>query len=171
MNKQTIPLSGFTRLIHPMPAFLITCAGNDGRPNSIAIAWLTPASITAARDAVSALFGNSFDPIGGALVDLGSKSNDPVGAAAADHALAVAALSQLAKDLGLTLDRLLKFLVRDLSDGFLDGRDHDTVLIEDSALPALLAQALSSFVTSAIRRMRAETVSFSRARQPSMTAV
>ncbi len=45
MNKQTIPLSGFTRLIHPMPAFLITCAGNDGRPNSIAIAWLTPASI------------------------------------------------------------------------------------------------------------------------------
>ena len=45
MNRQTIPLSGFTRLIHPMPAFLVTCAGKDGHPNSIAIAWLTPVSI------------------------------------------------------------------------------------------------------------------------------
>ncbi|MCP4539522.1 MAG: flavin reductase family protein [Chloroflexi bacterium] len=45
MNTQTVPLSGFTRLIHPMPAFLVTCAGKDGHPNSIAIAWLTPASI------------------------------------------------------------------------------------------------------------------------------
>lgn len=45
MSMQTVPLSGFTRLIHPMPAFLITCAGKDGTPNSIAIAWLTPASI------------------------------------------------------------------------------------------------------------------------------
>jgi flavin reductase (DIM6/NTAB) family NADH-FMN oxidoreductase RutF len=45
MSMQTVPLSGFTRLIHPMPAFLITCAGKDGTPNSVAIAWLTPASI------------------------------------------------------------------------------------------------------------------------------
>jgi len=45
MSKQTVPLSGFTRLIHPMPAFLVTCAGADGRPNAIAIAWLTPVSI------------------------------------------------------------------------------------------------------------------------------
>jgi flavin reductase (DIM6/NTAB) family NADH-FMN oxidoreductase RutF len=45
MSKQTVPLSGFTRLIHPMPAFLVTCAGADGRPNAVAIAWLTPVSI------------------------------------------------------------------------------------------------------------------------------
>lgn len=44
MSKQTVPVSRFTRLIHPMPAFLITCAGKDGRPNAIAIAWLTPVS-------------------------------------------------------------------------------------------------------------------------------
>jgi len=45
MSKQTIPESRFTRLIHPMPAFLITCAGKDGQPNAIAIAWLTPVSV------------------------------------------------------------------------------------------------------------------------------
>jgi flavin reductase (DIM6/NTAB) family NADH-FMN oxidoreductase RutF len=28
-----------------MPAFLITCAGEDGRPNAIAIAWLMPVSM------------------------------------------------------------------------------------------------------------------------------
>jgi flavin reductase (DIM6/NTAB) family NADH-FMN oxidoreductase RutF len=44
MSKQTIPESRFSRLIHPMPAFLVTCAGNDGQPNAIAIAWLTPVS-------------------------------------------------------------------------------------------------------------------------------
>jgi flavin reductase (DIM6/NTAB) family NADH-FMN oxidoreductase RutF len=45
MSKQTIPESRFTRLIHPMPTFLITCAGKDGQPNAIAIAWLTPVSV------------------------------------------------------------------------------------------------------------------------------
>jgi flavin reductase (DIM6/NTAB) family NADH-FMN oxidoreductase RutF len=45
MSKQAVRLSNFTRLIHPMPAFLVTCAGQDGRPNGIAIAWLTPVSI------------------------------------------------------------------------------------------------------------------------------
>nr|HID14615.1 flavin reductase family protein [Anaerolineae bacterium] len=45
MNKQTVSLSRFTRLIHPLPAFLVTCAGKDGRPNAIAIAWLTPVSV------------------------------------------------------------------------------------------------------------------------------
>lgn len=45
MNKQTIPVSRLSRLIHPMPAFLITCAGKDGQPNAIAIAWLMPVSI------------------------------------------------------------------------------------------------------------------------------
>jgi flavin reductase (DIM6/NTAB) family NADH-FMN oxidoreductase RutF len=45
MNKQTVPVSHFTRLIHPLPAFLVTCAGKDGQPNPIAIAWLTPVSI------------------------------------------------------------------------------------------------------------------------------
>jgi flavin reductase (DIM6/NTAB) family NADH-FMN oxidoreductase RutF len=45
MSKQTIPASRFSRLIHPMPAFLVTCAGKDGQPNAIAIAWLMPVSI------------------------------------------------------------------------------------------------------------------------------
>jgi flavin reductase (DIM6/NTAB) family NADH-FMN oxidoreductase RutF len=45
MNKQPISVSHFTRLIHPMPAFLITCAGKDGQPNAIAIAWLMPVSV------------------------------------------------------------------------------------------------------------------------------
>lgn len=45
MNKQTIPMSRFSRLIHPMPAFLVTCAGKDGQPNAIAIAWLMPVSV------------------------------------------------------------------------------------------------------------------------------
>ena len=46
MDKERQPISRFTRLIHPMPAFLITCAGQDGKPNAIAIAWLTPVSIS-----------------------------------------------------------------------------------------------------------------------------
>lgn len=44
MSKQAQPVSRFTRLIHPMPASLITCVGDDGRPNAIAIAWLMPVS-------------------------------------------------------------------------------------------------------------------------------
>ena len=45
MSKQPVSVSRFTRLIHPMPAFLVTCAGEDGHANAIAIAWLTPVSI------------------------------------------------------------------------------------------------------------------------------
>lgn len=45
MSKQSIPLSRFTRLIHPLPAFLITCAGKDRQPNAVAIAWLMPVSV------------------------------------------------------------------------------------------------------------------------------
>jgi flavin reductase (DIM6/NTAB) family NADH-FMN oxidoreductase RutF len=45
MSKQAMSVSLFTRLIHPVPAFLITCAGKNGRPNAIAIAWLMPVSI------------------------------------------------------------------------------------------------------------------------------
>jgi flavin reductase (DIM6/NTAB) family NADH-FMN oxidoreductase RutF len=45
MHKQSTSIPRFTRLIHPMPAFLITCAGKDGQPNAIAIAWLMPVSI------------------------------------------------------------------------------------------------------------------------------
>jgi len=44
MNK-AVSTSQFTRFIHPLPAFLVTCAGKDGQPNPIAIAWLTPVSI------------------------------------------------------------------------------------------------------------------------------
>lgn len=45
MSKQNVSTSRFSRLIHPMPAFLVTCAGDDGRPNALAIAWLMPVSI------------------------------------------------------------------------------------------------------------------------------
>jgi flavin reductase (DIM6/NTAB) family NADH-FMN oxidoreductase RutF len=45
MNKHIVPVSGFVRLIHPMPAFLVTCADRNGRPNCVSIAWLTPTSI------------------------------------------------------------------------------------------------------------------------------
>jgi len=44
VNKTSQPISNFTRLIHPMPAFLITCAGHKGKANAIAVAWLTPVS-------------------------------------------------------------------------------------------------------------------------------
>jgi flavin reductase (DIM6/NTAB) family NADH-FMN oxidoreductase RutF len=44
MDKETHPTSRFTRLIHPMPAFLVTCAGEEAGPNAIAIAWLMPVS-------------------------------------------------------------------------------------------------------------------------------
>jgi len=45
MGKNAHSISRFIRLIHPMPAFLITCAGEDAQPNAIAIAWLTPVSV------------------------------------------------------------------------------------------------------------------------------
>lgn len=45
MEKRPVSPTRFTRLIHPMPAFLVSCAGKDRRPNAIAIAWLTPVSI------------------------------------------------------------------------------------------------------------------------------
>ena len=38
MTKQSTAISRFTRLIHPMPAVLITCVGDGDRPNAIAIA-------------------------------------------------------------------------------------------------------------------------------------
>ena len=44
MHKTTKPISRFTRIIHPMPAFLITCADREGEPNAIAVAWLMPVS-------------------------------------------------------------------------------------------------------------------------------
>ena len=46
MDKDVIPISRFTRVIHPMPAVLITCAGSGGRANAIAIAWLMPVSMS-----------------------------------------------------------------------------------------------------------------------------
>jgi flavin reductase (DIM6/NTAB) family NADH-FMN oxidoreductase RutF len=46
MDKDVIPVSRFSRVIHPMPAVLVTCAGEDGRANAIAIAWLMPVSMS-----------------------------------------------------------------------------------------------------------------------------
>ena len=45
MTKQSTAISRFTRLIHPMPAVLVTCVGDDDRPNAIAVAWLMPVSM------------------------------------------------------------------------------------------------------------------------------
>lgn len=45
MDKESHSTSYFSRLIHPMPAFLVTCAGEDDEPNALAIAWLMPVSI------------------------------------------------------------------------------------------------------------------------------
>jgi flavin reductase (DIM6/NTAB) family NADH-FMN oxidoreductase RutF len=33
------------RMIHPLPAFLVTCVGHEPQPNAIAIAWLMPVSM------------------------------------------------------------------------------------------------------------------------------
>ena len=44
MEKEAKPISRFSRLIHPMPAVLISCAGDDTRPNALAIAWVMPVS-------------------------------------------------------------------------------------------------------------------------------
>ncbi|HEY75487.1 MAG TPA: flavin reductase family protein [Thermoflexia bacterium] len=35
----------FTRLLHPYPTFLVTCAGRSGEANVITIAWLIPVSV------------------------------------------------------------------------------------------------------------------------------
>jgi len=45
MDKEPHSISHFSRLIHPMPAFLVTCAGEGGEQNAIAIAWLMPVSM------------------------------------------------------------------------------------------------------------------------------
>lgn len=45
MNKQSIATSRYPFLIHPMPAFLVSCAGDSGGANAVAISWLTPVSV------------------------------------------------------------------------------------------------------------------------------
>ncbi len=40
-----IPLSRFSRLLHPYPTFLLTCVGEGGAVNVITVAWLIPVSV------------------------------------------------------------------------------------------------------------------------------
>lgn len=45
MRFEEVTTERFTRLLHPYPTFLVTCAGQDGRANVITIAWLIPVSV------------------------------------------------------------------------------------------------------------------------------
>ena len=45
MRFEEVATERFTRLLHPYPTFLVTCAGRDGRANVITIAWLIPVSV------------------------------------------------------------------------------------------------------------------------------
>jgi len=35
-------MKSFYRLLHPRPAVLVTCVDEEGRPNALAISWITP---------------------------------------------------------------------------------------------------------------------------------
>jgi len=35
-------LKAFSRLLHPRPVALITCVDKEGKPNALAVSWLTP---------------------------------------------------------------------------------------------------------------------------------
>lgn len=45
MELENVPVRTFTRLLHPYPTFLVTCAGPEGETNAITIAWLMPVSV------------------------------------------------------------------------------------------------------------------------------
>ena len=45
MEFEEIEATRFTRLLHPYPTFLVTCAGQGGKANVITIAWLIPVSV------------------------------------------------------------------------------------------------------------------------------
>ncbi len=44
-DQVDIGLSSAHRLLHPMHTALVSCIGNDGRPNIITLAWVMPTSI------------------------------------------------------------------------------------------------------------------------------
>ncbi len=43
--SKTIPVANFNYLLHPYNTSLVTCCGEDGKPNIITIAWLIPVSV------------------------------------------------------------------------------------------------------------------------------
>jgi flavin reductase (DIM6/NTAB) family NADH-FMN oxidoreductase RutF len=45
MSMTDVPLSDFSRLLHPYNATLVSCQGKSGRPNALAIAWIMPVSL------------------------------------------------------------------------------------------------------------------------------
>ncbi|MGD1996430.1 MAG: flavin reductase family protein [Anaerolineae bacterium] len=45
MNLEEIAVRKFTRLLHPYPTFLVSCAAPGGETNVITIAWLIPVSV------------------------------------------------------------------------------------------------------------------------------
>ncbi len=45
MSKVDIPITDFSRLLHPYNATLVSCQGKTGPPNALAIAWIMPVSV------------------------------------------------------------------------------------------------------------------------------
>jgi len=45
LSKKEISLSLFPYLLHPRNTVLVTTVGKDGRPNVLAVAWITPISV------------------------------------------------------------------------------------------------------------------------------
>jgi len=45
MSIMDVPLTEFSRLLHPFNATLVSCQGKTGRANMLAIAWMMPVSL------------------------------------------------------------------------------------------------------------------------------
>jgi len=45
MQKRDVPTKDFPYLLHPCNTTLVTTIGKDGKPNVLAIAWITPVSV------------------------------------------------------------------------------------------------------------------------------
>ena len=44
MAEKVDVMKHFYRLLHPRPAVLVTCVDSEGRPNALAISWISPVS-------------------------------------------------------------------------------------------------------------------------------
>ena len=52
-EKTEISLSSSHRLLHPMHTVLVSCVGENGKPNIITLAWAMPTSINPPLVAIS----------------------------------------------------------------------------------------------------------------------
>lgn len=53
LEKETVNLSSFSRLLHPMHTVLVSCVGKTAKPNIITLAWAMPTSIDPPLVAIS----------------------------------------------------------------------------------------------------------------------